>query len=405
MRRAKLLLLAGLVAGCRDEGQEHISIAEEADQTEIASKLDVVIPWQGEPPLPADCAIEKDFRDWLFMPTLEPIPPGPTNPRNSARRVHRLRDRIVRVEIVHEYTRRPLFELSDSGVAALRERPDWPPLRLRNHSLPPGKDWPVVFLIYLEGEELPYAGHPYARSLYFAEDEKPWVFYVFEGPGEPRDIHPIPFGRGVYAALEEKLGRPDPGGMRAREAKREHKRRCDRSPPTPPERPRTFPVPRAIIEPAEQTDATPGTKVPIPDLPKASIEPAEEEPQSQPAVALSTSADHCFELGLRAEDLDALNLGKGAAVRLRGGPYDFRHLVADAQPNGEYRMFSFCGVIAGERYDVTLERRKGARPEVLSEGASLDSLIRAAEDPEHHPIPIPIHVPRPPEKRELDEDD
>ena len=235
LARAKLLLLAGLLAGCRDEGQEHAPTSNGSHQTEVASKVDVVVPSKqsSKPQLPADCAIEKDYRDWLFAPTLAPIPPGPTNPRNSARRVHRLRDRIVRVEIVHEYTRRTLFALSDSGVAALREIPDWPPLQLRDHDLPPGKDWPVVFLIYLEGEELPYAGHPYSNEMYFAEDD-PWSFYVWEESGKPRNIHPIPFADGVYSALEEKLGRPDPGGMRAAEAKHEDDMRCDRS-PLPPE--------------------------------------------------------------------------------------------------------------------------------------------------------------------------
>lgn len=244
---------AFVFVGCRRADQERALPSNGSSQTEVTSNAGTAAPADegGKQRLPADCLIDKDYRDWLFTPSIAPIQPGLTNARNSARRVHRLRDRIVRVEIVHEYTRRPLFELSDLEVAALREAPDWPPLQFRDHGLPPGKDWPVVLLIYLEGEELPYAGHPYSNELYFAEDENPWNFYVWTEAGKAREIHPIPFGEAVYSALEEKLGRPDPGGMRAAEAKNEEDIRCGRARPTAAERPRPFPsIPRAIVEPA-----------------------------------------------------------------------------------------------------------------------------------------------------------
>lgn len=249
-----LKLAGGLaIAGCRDAGDEARPTASDSARTEVLgdSTPDLQVAERSEPELPADCLVEKDYRDWLFLPSAEPIAASPINTRNSAKRVHRLRDRIVRVEVAHEYTRRTLFELSDSGVVALRELPKWPPLQLRDHGLPPGKDWPVVFLIHVDGEELPYVGHPHNNELWFAEDENPWGFYVWTDSGKARKIHPIPFGDGVYSALEEKLGRPDPGGMRAAEAKNQEDIRCGRARPTVPERPRPFPeIPRATVEAA-----------------------------------------------------------------------------------------------------------------------------------------------------------
>lgn len=174
------------------------------------------------------------------------------NRRNSATRVHRLRDRIVRVEVAHARTHRHLFEFDSATIEALREIPEWPPLRLRSKDRPAGgPDWPVVFLIYVEGEEMPYLGHPLYYELYFAEDDDPWHWYVWNEDGGFRDIHPIPFGSRVYDELEDELGSPDPGGKLEAEAKIEEDIRCGRPRPPPPERPRTVPVPRAIIEPAE----------------------------------------------------------------------------------------------------------------------------------------------------------
>jgi hypothetical protein len=108
----------------------------------------------------------------------------------------------------------------------------------------------------------------------------------------------------------------------------------------------------------------------------------------------------CFELWLRAEDLEGL--GKGAALHLRGGVYDLRHLVSDAFAQGEYVAFHFHGIAAGQTYDLTLDRGDGSPPESMFEGESLDSLIRALDDPEHRPMPVPVHMPRPPERREDD---
>lgn len=190
--------------------------------------------------------------DWLFIPSLEPVKQRPVNPRNSATRVHRSRERIVRVEIAHGQTYRPLFDLSEAGVEALRQTPDWPPLALRTDSRPAsGTDWPVVFLIHVEGEALPYLGHPVDHELYFAEDHDPWHFYVWRDDGQFRDIFPMPFAEGVYEALVDKLGPADRSGRRSDQAFDARDEQCP--PPLPPRPPRAFPkLPRALIEPADR---------------------------------------------------------------------------------------------------------------------------------------------------------
>lgn len=159
-----------------------------------------------------------------------------------------MRDRIVRVEIAHAYTHRTLFELDDLGVAAFREVPEWPPLNLRAGGLPVDTDWPVVILIHVDGEDTPYAGHPSGNQLWFAEDENPMDFYLFYDNEDWRSMRRMPVSEGVYAALEEKLGEPDPGGLLADAALQEYYDRCGR-PPAPPQPPRAFPnIPQAIIE-------------------------------------------------------------------------------------------------------------------------------------------------------------
>ncbi|MFO7565698.1 MAG: hypothetical protein R6X02_23855 [Enhygromyxa sp.] len=244
-----------VLVACNDVGQEEMPHPDlDASITASPDGNDnVVRPITKKRQTPADCALDIDFRDWLFAPSLSPIPERPISPRNSATRVHRLRERIVRVEVAHEDTHRHLFDLSDAGVKAMREVPDWPPLQLRKTSRPAGsKDWPVVLLIYIEGQELPFLGHPLDGELYFAEDDEPWHFYVYTEKGRFREIYPMPFGDEVYLALEGELGPPDPYGKRTAETKIEHDIRCGRPRAVPAEVPGPFlQVPRAVIEHAE----------------------------------------------------------------------------------------------------------------------------------------------------------
>ena len=201
-RVAILFVTIGAVTSCEGAGGETSVTADASPAADLRGAsppnptIDIDPHLEQKPS--EDCARGRVSREWLFSPTLAPIPPGPVNRRNSANRVHRLRDRIVRVEIAHSVTHRHLFELDAVAIEALHEVPEWPPLQLRSKSRPAGgPDWPVVFLIYVEGEELPYLGHPVYNELYFAEDEDPWHWYVWDDDGGFRDIHPIPFGSRV----------------------------------------------------------------------------------------------------------------------------------------------------------------------------------------------------------------
>ena len=109
----------------------------------------------------------------------------------------------------------------------------------------------------------------------------------------------------------------------------------------------------------------------------------------------------CFELWLRAEDLE--NCREEAALRLRGGPYDLRHLLSDARAHAEFLVFHFHGIAVGHNYSLTLDRGDGSPLESLFERASLDSHIHGIGDSEHWPVPIAVNVPRPPERRQHDE--
>ena len=67
-----------------------------------------------------------------------------------------------------------------------------------------------------------------------------------------RKIFPMPIGMGVYHALKDQLGRPDPDGKRAEAVKQADDYHCGISPPPRPVKPPAFPgIPRAIIESAE----------------------------------------------------------------------------------------------------------------------------------------------------------
>lgn len=106
----------------------------------------------------------------------------------------------------------------------------------------------------------------------------------------------------------------------------------------------------------------------------------------------------CFELSLPAEDLEWV--GKGSALRLRGGPYDLRHQISDARLNDGFLTFHFHGISVGYRYDLTLEHGDGSPPDLMFEAASLDSHIEGIGVTEHRPEPVIVHVPRGPEQWE-----
>lgn len=113
------------------------------------------------------------------------------------------------------------------------------------------RDRARIYLVYLEGEDLPYLGHPVVHTLSFAEDDDPWLYYVNVDKGL-RKVFPMPIGMGVYRALEDQLGMPDPDGKRAEAVKLEDDYHCGISPTPRPVEPPAFPgIPRAIIEAAE----------------------------------------------------------------------------------------------------------------------------------------------------------
>jgi hypothetical protein len=107
----------------------------------------------------------------------------------------------------------------------------------------------------------------------------------------------------------------------------------------------------------------------------------------------------CFEVSLSSEDLDGLE--DTAVLRLRGGPYDLRHALADAHDRGLCRVFHFDGVAKGTAYTATIEH-DDAEPIVLFSGASLDSYIAGIGDLDQQPEPLAIHLERGPEVWEPD---
>jgi hypothetical protein len=100
---------------------------------------------------------------------------------------------------------------------------------------------------------------------------------------------------------------------------------------------------------------------------------------------------------------DLAHLGPFAALRLQGGPYELRHLISDAREHAEFLTFHFHGVAVGRRYDMTLDRGDNSEPATLFQGASLDSFIEGIGELEERPVPITVHVPRPEERREDEE--
>jgi hypothetical protein len=268
MKSVPRLALSMLLVACTSSNSDEdlmprpeLSAAFDADVVSLESHVTPPPSPDMNEPHNAECLRGTGPYEWLYMPTLKPIKRRPINPRNSATRVHRSRERIVRVEVAHAYTYRPLFNLDQAGVEALRETPRRPRLNLRAKTRPAtGKNWPIVLLIYVEGEELPYLGHPVLDELWFAEDDDPWVYSVWVDENRFRDIFPIPVDGVVDRSLEAELGPPDNEMKRMLDVFAQYNERCP-SPP-PPEPARAFPnIPRAVIESPHK-------------VPKAIIEPA-----------------------------------------------------------------------------------------------------------------------------------